>query len=123
MILSESINKDELTIDPDEVNNLRILLDELISQNLLSEKYQDLLGRLSDSFLKLVQESTDLKLLTASSHDVIFRISKTGKLLFITPSCEELLGYSMDEVVGRSFANYVSKDKLAFTIKSIYLWR
>ena len=119
MILSESINKDELTIDPDEVNNLRMLLDELISQNLLSEKYQDLLGRLSESFLKLVQESTDLKLLTASSHDVIFRISKTGKLLFITPSCEELLGYSVDEVVGRSFANYVCMDKLAFTIKSM----
>ncbi len=121
MILSESINKDALTIDPDEVNNLRNLLDELISQNLLSEKYQDLLSQLSESFLKLAQESTDLKLLTASSHDVIFRVSKTGKLLFITPSCEELLGYSVDEVVGRSFANYVRKDKLAFTIKSMTL--
>ncbi|MCZ6703551.1 MAG: PAS domain S-box protein, partial [Ignavibacteria bacterium] len=119
MILSESINRDVFTINPDEVNNLRILLDELISQNLLSEKYQDLLGRLSESFLKLLQESTDLKLLAGSSHDVIFRISKTGKLLFITPSCEELLGYSVDEVVGRSFANYVRKDKLAFTVKSM----
>jgi len=119
MILSESINKDELTIDPVEVNNLRVLLDELISQNILSEKYQDLLGQLSESFLKLVQDNTDLKLLSASSHDVIFRISKAGKLLFITPSCEELFGYSVDEVVGRYFANYVCKDKLAFTIKSM----
>jgi PAS domain S-box-containing protein len=117
--VTNPVDGNKLTVKPDEVNELRQVLEELIEQNILSEKYQNLLSKLSESFFKLVQENTDIKFLTASSLDVIFRISKTGKLLYISPSCEELLGYRVDEILGRSFADFVPKDSFSSSFRSM----
>ncbi len=110
--MTTQIDENKLAINPTEVSELRLLLDELITQNILSEKYQNLLSRISQSFYKLVQENANLKVLTESSIDVIIRISKTGKVLYISPSCEEMLGFKPDEIVGQSFTTFVPKDKL-----------
>ena len=113
------IDVNKFTIKPDEVKDLRNILSELIEQNILSEEYQDLLSRISESFFKLAQENTDLKLLTASSLDVIFRISASGKLLYISPSCEELFGYTSEELLGRSIAKFIPEKQLSHAFKSI----
>ena len=117
--MTNSIAENKLSIKVDEVEELRSLLDELIEQNILSDKYQNLLSNLSESFFDLIRENTDLSLLTFSSLDVIFRISKTGKLLYISPSCQELLGYDADEVIGKSFSEFIPKDKLSSAFKSM----
>ena len=98
----DTLNENKLSVKPEEVKELRQLLEKLIDQNILSEDYQNLLSRLSDSFFKLVYENTDLKLLVESSLDTIFRISKTGKIIYISHSCENLLGYHPDEIIGKS---------------------
>lgn len=117
--MTNSIAENKLSIKVDEVEELRNLLDELIQQNILSDKYQNLLSNLSESFFELIRENKDLNLLTISSLDVIFRISKTGKLLYISPSCQDLLGYNADEIVGKSFANFIPKDKFTSAFKTM----
>jgi len=117
--VTNSIAENKSSIKVDEVEELRNLLDELIQQNILSDKYQNLLSNLSESFFDLIRENTDLSLLTYSSLDVIFRISKTGKFLYISPSCQDLLGYNADEIIGKSFAEFIPKDKLSSAFKSM----
>jgi len=117
--VTNSIAENKLSIKVDDVEELRGLLEELIEQNILSDKYQNLLSNLSESFFDLIRENTNLSLLTFSSLDVIFRISKTGKLLYISPSCQDLLGYNAEEIIGKSFAEFISKDKLSSAFKSM----
>ncbi len=52
-----------------------------------------------------------LQSLIASSIDVIFRISKTGKLKYISPSVKNLLGYTPDEVLNKSIIHFVDPIK------------
>jgi PAS domain S-box-containing protein len=117
--VTNSIAEKKSSIKVDEVEELRSLLEELIEQNILSDKYQNLLSKLSESFFDLIRENTDLSLLTASSLDVLFRISKTGKLMYISPSCRELMGYNAEEIIGKSFAEFIPKDKLSSAFKSM----
>lgn len=56
-------------------------------------------------------EST-LRLLAAYSSDVICHVSADGTLLYVSPSCRELLGYSSDEMVGTNgFGNIHPEDR------------
>ncbi len=52
-----------------------------------------------------------LQSLIASSIDVIFRISKTGKLKYISPSVKNLLGYTPEEVINKSIIHFVDLNK------------
>lgn len=56
--------------------------------------------------------------LIASSIDVIFRISKTGKLKYISPSVKDLLGYSPEEVLNKSILQFVDSNKTDTYVKS-----
>lgn len=56
--------------------------------------------------------SLDFRSLVNSSPDIIFRLSSTGKLLYISPSVKDYLGYSPEEIIGTSFTNYVNKSEL-----------
>ncbi len=53
-----------------------------------------------------------LESLLASSLDVIFRISPTGKLNYISQSCFNLLGYTPEEIIGRSIADFILPEKM-----------
>jgi PAS domain S-box-containing protein len=52
-----------------------------------------------------------LQSLIASSIDVIFRISRTGKLKYISPSVKDLLGYAPEEVLDKSIILFVDPQK------------
>lgn len=55
----------------------------------------------------------DLESLIDSSLDVIFRISITGKIDFISKSVYDLLGYTPDELIGKSFALVLQPEKIS----------
>ncbi|MBS4036314.1 MAG: PAS domain S-box protein [Ignavibacterium sp.] len=55
---------------------------------------------------------SELESLIDSSIDVIFRISPTGKINFISPACKNLLGYSAEELSGVSFSKFIPERKL-----------
>ena len=115
----DTLNENKLSVKPGEVKALRQLLEKLIDQNILSEDYQNLLSKLSGSFFKLVYENDDLKLLLESFADTIFRISKTGKIIYINHSCENLIGYHPDEIIGKSIADFIPKGKLTSVFKEV----
>jgi len=111
----ENIN----SINPEDYKDLRELIEKLIEKNVLPEKYRDFLGSLSESILKLGEINANLKLLTESSPDVLFRISATGKIIYLSPSSKELFGYKLSEVIGRSFADFLPPGKLSEYFRSM----
>jgi PAS domain S-box-containing protein len=61
-----------------------------------------------EQILKIQQ----LESLIASSLDIIFRISPTGKVNYISPSSKLILGYSADEMIGSSIINFIPEEKI-----------
>ncbi|MEO8232462.1 MAG: PAS domain-containing protein, partial [Ignavibacteriota bacterium] len=53
-----------------------------------------------------------LESLLASSLDVIFRISPTGKINFISQSSFHLLGYEPEEMIDRSISDFIPEEKI-----------
>lgn len=72
----------------------------------------DVLNYLEDLTLQLnalAEENENLRVLVTTSHDVIFRLSPTGKLIYASPSINMLLGYTADEAVGKPFIEFVKE--------------
>ena len=67
----------------------------------------------------LIKAISELESLIESSIDVIFRISPTGKINFISPSCTRLLGYKPDELLGASFSKFVPQNLLGEYFRTI----
>ncbi len=49
----------------------------------------------------------DYKQLVESSLDIIFRINHQGKILYISPSVQDSLGYSAEEVIGKEMTRFI----------------
>jgi PAS domain S-box-containing protein len=64
---------------------------------------------------KLMEESlreseTKYRQLVNNSYDIIYTLSAEGVFLFVSPSWTTLLGYSVDQVVGKQFQAFVHPD-------------
>ena len=68
--------------------------------------------KLSGVIDKITEKYQEYALISEASLDVIFRLSKTGKMLFISPSCKDIFGYTPEEVLGRPFSEFIPKDRL-----------
>ena len=60
-----------------------------------------------------------LESLLASSLDVIFRITPTGKINYISQAAENLLGYKPEEILGRSILDFILPEKVGEYFKEI----
>jgi diguanylate cyclase (GGDEF)-like protein/PAS domain S-box-containing protein len=49
----------------------------------------------------------DLRLLAENASDMIARITPQGRVTFISPACEEIMGYAPEEIVGRLDQEFV----------------
>jgi PAS domain S-box-containing protein len=56
---------------------------------------------------KLREEEAELRNITEALLDVVFVVSKRGKLLYVSPSTKRVLGYSPKETVGTNFLKYI----------------
>lgn len=78
------------------------MIPDKLKKNLnIPENYQDIKKSISE-----------LESLIESSLDVIFRISPTGKINFISASCKNLLGFRPEELIGASFAKFVPGNRM-----------
>lgn len=68
---------------------------------------------------KLETEKNDFQLVANTSLDIIFRLSKTGKLLYVSPATKEILGYSPTDVMGKSFMEFIDKKNLRAAVKKL----
>ncbi|MCC6549325.1 MAG: response regulator [Ignavibacteriaceae bacterium] len=89
-----------------EINKLK----KLIETGESAFKRKDFLNYLEELTLQLTtlaEENENLRVLVTTSHDVIFRLSPTGKLIYASPSISLLLGYTPEEAVGRPFIDFI----------------
>lgn len=80
------------------------------------KKYFEISHKADSDIQKSISE---LESLIESSIDVIFRISPTGKINFISPSCKNLLGYNAEELIGVSFSKFIPEKRLSDYINLI----
>ncbi len=94
------------------------LLLKLLEDGIIPHKYKSQTEHFSN-YVDLANENYALSnLISEASIDTIFRISQTGKIIFISKSCKETFGYEVSEVLNKSFASFVPKNeqKKAFII-------
>ncbi len=90
-----------------ELDKLRELVHEFPLNGEFVGKFDSLLGPIKNEILDQKQKFKDLNIVLESSIDVIIRVSKTGKIAYSTISVNELLGYSVEEVVGKSITYFL----------------
>ena len=59
------------------------------------------------------------KLISEVSLDAIFRLSQTGKIIYMSPACKDLFGYEVTEVMGKSFIKYIPKNESKSALKML----
>jgi PAS domain S-box-containing protein len=97
----------------EELTELQTLIKSLVGKKFLPAKYTDILNEISFRLLSTEKLNSQLKSLTDFSLDVLFRISFTGKIIFISSSIEELIGYKPAEMIGTSFEKFIPPNKLS----------
>ncbi|HSD64708.1 MAG TPA: response regulator [Ignavibacteriaceae bacterium] len=96
----------------EELQKIRLLIRKLTDQNNgnseFSEKVNDLSG-IIDRFKDIFFE---FNLVTEASIDVIVRISSSGKITYISPSCKDLSGFDSYEIIGKSFSDFIPASRI-----------
>ncbi len=111
-------NNERVTYSEESIE-LQELIKSLVEKKFLPEKYLDILSRVKNEITFFKQQNLQLKQLTDSSLDVLFRISATGKIKYLSPSVKELLGYSEVELIGKSFHQFIPNGTLSEYFASI----
>ena len=106
-----------------ELKGLRTVLAELKANGTQPADVGDKIKKFEEIITNLEESMMDYILISEASIDVIFRISLTGKMQFITPSCKESFGYEVNEILGKSFLAFIPKEntKNALTALSKFL--
>lgn len=73
-------------------------------------RVQKQLERSEKKFSKLVENSTDL----------ISIVSEDGRFEYISPSCEQIIGYAQEELIGDSIFNYVSPEDRQYVMEEFF---
>ena len=102
-----------------ELEKFRSILTEIKSENSLPATISENLKTFEEILSNLEESVMEYTLISEASIDVIFRISLTGKILFITPSCKEAFGYESNEVLGESFLKFVPKTNARATLSAL----
>lgn len=95
----------------EELHSLQSLLNDL-KQNGDGSGATETLKELSLAIERYREAYLEFNLVTQASLDVILRLSASGKISFISPSCKEPTGYEPYEVTGKSFTDFIPQSKI-----------
>lgn len=65
----------------------------------------------------LINSEQKYRNLVEASHDIIWRMDKAGVFTFMNNAIETILGYSPEDLIGKSFQKYINPEKLEETIE------
>lgn len=54
-----------------------------------------------------------------NSYDLILEVDSTGKILYVTPHCRDIVGFDQSEIVGKSAFEFVHPDDISY-VKSVF---
>ncbi len=111
-------SQDNLKSDK-EISDLIELLSNLVENKTIPVKYGQTVEKIADCINNLEKLKKEHDLISEASLDVIFRLSNSGKVNFISPSCKDLLGYEVDEILNTTFLKFVSPKRLKEYLNSI----
>ncbi|HKI79400.1 MAG TPA: response regulator [Ignavibacteriaceae bacterium] len=115
-----SANKQNKTQNFEKLlEELKTSLNQLNPSEKSKSEIDETILTISEKFQLLQKSFAEFRLIGDASVDVIFRISLTGKMLYISPSCKESFGYEVDEVLGESFLIFVHKDKTRYVLEGL----
>jgi PAS domain S-box-containing protein len=97
------------TVFPVEINN-RIV--QLQGKQVVVSVVRDITDR-KEAEEVIHRSEEKYRLLIENSHDIIYTITPTGSFTFVSPGWTRLLGHPVNEVVGRSFREFVHPDDIA----------
>lgn len=103
----EKIRKSKQSQAEKEPVDLVKLLFKLLEEKVIPEEFRSIIENYTGIITTDSEHNAVQKLFAETSVDVIFRISQTGKIIFISNSCLEIFGYEVSEVIGNSFVKYV----------------
>ena len=82
---------------------IQSLLEDLLIQNNHSDESKEILKDLANAVEHSREAYFEFNLIAQASLDVILRLSASGEILYVSPSCKELAGYEPCEVTGKPF--------------------
>lgn len=69
--------------------------------------------RLNEHTRQLAEKELNYRLLAENSTDLIARHTFAGEYLYVSPACQRLLGYTPDEMIGRSLYDFLHPEDVA----------
>jgi PAS domain S-box-containing protein len=67
----------------------------------------------------LLESEAQFRLLAENASDMIARLTTDGHMLYVSPACETILGYTPEELIGKSNFDYIYKEDREF-VKNVF---
>jgi PAS domain S-box-containing protein len=95
------------------IEELQLTQDDLkASEQALNEANQQLEKRVEERTKALEQSETQLRTLTDNASDFICLHDPDGTYRFVSPSCERIVGYTADELIGKNPYDYFHNEDI-----------
>ncbi|MBW2107706.1 MAG: response regulator [Deltaproteobacteria bacterium] len=91
---------------PFEFDELLKRVENAIEKKRLEREYEAINGKLQLSEKRY-------EYLVNNSPDIIYTLGPDGTFTYVNPACEKLLGYQAQEVIGKTFSDFVPKDRVS----------
>jgi PAS domain S-box-containing protein len=102
----DRLDSDLATVSPFNAREQK-LLEEIAELQILVAQLQQRTDALQQAEIALQERESQFQVLVEHSQDIIYAHSPEGLFNYISPSVQTVLGYSMAEVVGRPFVDWV----------------
>lgn len=99
-------------ISENEISGYQKSVENLLNNPNLPGELKSTVEKISLKLNELISARNDFELLSEASLDVIFRLSESGELLYISSSVTDTLGYTVKEVLGKPFTEFVPAEKI-----------
>lgn len=105
-------NLQNIDIYQEELQKIRFLIQKLTDHCNVKGEFFEKINELSGIIDYLREVFFEFNLIAEASIDVIVRISPSGKITYISPSCRNLSGFDSYEIIGKSFSDFIPPSKI-----------
>ncbi len=80
---------------------------------ILSRSFNSMVDSIRERTLALEDSERKYRIVTESVNDIIFSLDSQGRFIFLNRRVEQVLGYRLQEMIGRLFVDFVSSEEKA----------